>query len=123
VITPGPKGTDETVLIRGVGPTLASFGVSGTLATPVLTVFDSKSVAVASNQGWTTSPTRGSSTVNAGIETATAATMSNVGAFGLAAGSADAAMTLTLPPGSYTAQVSSGSGSGGVGLVEVYEVK
>lgn len=123
VITPGASGADETVLIRGVGPTLASFGVAGTLATPVLTVFDSKQVAVATNQGWATSPTHGPSTVSAGIEPATATTMTNVGAFGLAAGSADAAMTLTLPPGSYTAQVSSGSSAGGVGLVEVYEVK
>jgi hypothetical protein len=123
VITPGPTGADETVLIRGVGPTLASFGVSGALANPILTVFDSKQVEVASNQGWSTSPALGTSSVNAGVETSTAATMTNVGAFALATGSADAAMTLTLPPGSYTAQVSSGSGAAGVGLVEVYEVR
>ena len=36
--------------------------------------------------------------------------------------SSDSAVLLTLPPGSYTAQVSSVSGVAGTALVEVYEV-
>jgi hypothetical protein len=46
----------------------------------------------------------------------------SVGAFALATQSRDAAVLATLPPGSYTVQVSGASGGTGVALVEVYEV-
>jgi hypothetical protein len=52
----------------------------------------------------------------------------SVGAFPLQAGSRDAVLLVTLPPGSYTAQVAAspntpaGVSRTGVGLVEVYEV-
>jgi hypothetical protein len=46
-----------------------------------------------------------------------------VGAFALPAGSADAAILVTLQPGAYTVQVSSGDGSSGLALVEVYDVQ
>jgi len=36
--------------------------------------------------------------------------------------SADSALLVTLPPGSYTAQASSVTGTAGITLVEVYEV-
>jgi hypothetical protein len=48
--------------------------------------------------------------------------MSSVGAFGLAAGSTDSAMILTLPAGAYTAQVSGANNTTGIALVEIYEI-
>jgi hypothetical protein len=46
-----------------------------------------------------------------------------VGAFALTAGSRDAALLVTLKPGSYTAQVKAAqSASSGVALIEIYEV-
>jgi len=51
-----------------------------------------------------------------------ATAFANVGAFALTAGSRDAAILATLAPGSYTAQVSGVGGTGGMMLVEVYEV-
>jgi hypothetical protein len=45
------------------------------------------------------------------------------GAFSFATGSADAAMLVTLPPGTYTVILSGATTSTtGVGLIEVYEV-
>ncbi len=45
------------------------------------------------------------------------------GAFALpGASSQDAALLITLPPGSYTAQVSGVNSTTGVALVEIYEV-
>ncbi len=123
VIAPGPTNSSEAVLVRGVGPALAGFGVAGALASPTLTLFDSQGAAIATNQGWSTKSSAGSSTVKAGVEISTTATMGSVGAFGLTAGSADCAMTVTLPPGSYTAQVTGANSTTGVGLVEVYEVR
>jgi hypothetical protein len=52
-----------------------------------------------------------------------AATSDGTGAFALAAGSNDAVLLLTLPPGLYTAVVTGASDTSGVALVEVYEVQ
>ncbi|MBI5380932.1 MAG: hypothetical protein HZA31_03425 [Opitutae bacterium] len=45
------------------------------------------------------------------------------GAFSIAAGSKDAALLVSLPPGVYTAQVSGVANTTGVALIEVYEVR
>lgn len=107
--TVGGTGT-ETVLIRGVGPTLSNFGISNPLAHPVLTVYDSSQQALQTNEGW-------------GGSTALANTFSTVGAFALPADSADSAILITLPAGNatYTAEVTSGDGTSGVALIEIYE--
>jgi hypothetical protein len=101
----------KTVLIRGVGPTLATFGVTGLLADPQITVFSGSS-AIASNDNWDT----GASTA-AQIN----ATSTQVGAFALPAGSRDAAVILTLQPGSYTVQVTGVANTMGVALIEIYD--
>jgi uncharacterized delta-60 repeat protein len=116
--------SSETVLIRAVGPALGSFGVAGTLSSPVLTVYDSAQPAnvIASNAGWQNLPAPGTSQVVAGVQPASASLMASVGAFSLPSGSADCAMVLTLPAGAYTAQVTGANGSTGIGLIEIYEV-
>ncbi len=98
----------KPVLLRAAGPSLASFGIQGVLAKPVLTVYDSAGNPVLVNQGWAG---------NAAVGTA----MSRVGAFAYAANSADSAALATLPPGSYTMQVSGASGTSGIALAEVYD--
>ena len=114
--------TSETILIRGIGPTLSQFGVSGVLAVPQLTLFDSSNSVIATNTGWSNSPNLGQSTVQVGIQVATSSVMRSVYAFSLPAGSTDCAMVVTLPPGAYTAQVSGVNGSTGVALAEVYDI-
>ncbi len=114
--------TAETVLIRGVGPSLSQFGITGVLAAPRLTFYDSNGVAIATNIGWGTDPTLGTSPALSIVQAATASVMSSVGAFALPAGSADCAMLVTLPPGAYTAQVNGANSTSGIALVEIYEV-
>lgn len=104
----------QRLLIRGVGPTLGqSFGVAGILPNPTLTLFDSASRAIASNDDWSNS-----SQTNQ-VRDLTAAS----GAFGLPEGSVDAALLTLAPPGNYTAVVGPEPGSTltGVALVELYE--
>jgi hypothetical protein len=113
----------EMVLIRGIGPTLAAFGVSGVLAAPQLTVYDSSSQVIVTDTGWSNALVAGPSTAGATFQPATAGTFSLVAAFPLSAGSDDCAVLMTLPPGVYTAQVSGVSNSTGVGLIEVYETQ
>jgi hypothetical protein len=99
-----------TLLLRGVGPTLGTeFGVTGALAQPAISLFDSAGTVLQSNAGW-------------GSSAALSAAFASAGAFSLPAGSADAAMTATLSAGSYTLQLSGVNGSTGVGLVEVYVI-
>ena len=94
------------LLVRAVGPTLAAFGVPGTLADPKLELY-SGTTKIAENDNW-------------GGDAQVAAAFTQVGAFGLPAASKDAVLLITLPPGAYTAQAS-GTGAG-LALVEVYEV-
>ncbi len=109
------SGTESRrLLIRGVGPTLATFGVTGTLADPKLEVIrqgaPAATATVASNDNW---------------DAALASTFASVGAFTLTPGSRDAALVVTLPPGSYTVQLSgvgTGTAAQGVAIVEVYDL-
>ncbi len=108
------EGTaSRTVLIRAVGPTLATYGVGGVLADPQLELtqaVNGANVVVASNDNWA-----GDAQVTSVANT--------VGAFALSgAASKDAAILVTLPPGIYSAKASGAVGSTGVALIEVYEV-
>ena len=100
---------NETLLIRALGPTLFdTFGIADRLIDPKLEIYDSTGKKVAENDDW--SP-------------ALASVFAQVGAFGLTAGSKDAALQISLAPGAYTAQVSGINGGTGNALIEVYEVK
>ena len=114
-------GAPVQLLLRGIGPTLGtSFGVAGSIAQPVIGLYDTSSTLIASDTGWGNAPLPGASTVAATVRKATASDMTAVGAFSLTAGTADSAMVATLPAGSYTLELSGANGSMGVGLVEVY---
>ncbi len=102
----------KTVLVRGVGPGLTRFGVSGALADPVLRIYRTGvDVPIFQNDDW------GSTAYADQI----AATAERIGAASLTSASKDAALLLTLPPGVYTAIVSGAGNSTGVGMIEVYE--
>lgn len=105
-------GAAPTLMIRGIGPTLGTFGVAGVVADPVLTVLSPTSAAVATNDDWGTA-------TNVAQLTTTAA---QFGAFALTAGSRDAALISSLPTGAYTAQLTGKAVTAGVALVEAYDV-
>lgn len=94
----------KRVLARAVGPGLAPFGVSGTLADPSLALISGGST-LASNDNWSASD---------------ASAFAESGAFALSSGSRDAALVTSLVSGSYSAVMGDG-GSSGVALLEVYD--
>jgi hypothetical protein len=102
----------KQVLIRATGPALAGFGVGNALADPRVKLFKGETL-IRENDNWSDSATDAPLIAAAGVAT---------GAFALAPGSKDAALLLTLEPGSYTVQVSGSGNRTGVSLVEVYEV-
>ena len=103
----------KTVMIRGVGPTLAMYGVADAVAQTNIIVFDGNGNVVAANDGYLNGP-------NASMVVTTAA---SVGAFPLS-DPGDSALLATLAPGTYTVQVaaSGDSTASGSALLEVYDV-
>ena len=105
---------DKTLLVRAIGPTLASFGVDGTLADPRLELY-SGTVALAANDNWAV-PVAPVTTSSAAL----AAAFSGAGAFPLAVASRDAALLRPLGNGGYTVQITGAAGTG-VALAELYD--
>lgn len=110
--TAAARGT-KAVLIRGVGPSLASFGIARPLPQPVVTIYD----AAGKKIDW---PEVYIPELNPYALAPLAAPA--VGAYPLRADSRDFAIVQFLPPGAYTAHVSSGDGSEGDVLLEIYEI-
>jgi hypothetical protein len=113
--------TPKRVLIRGIGPTLAAFGVPGALTDPVLRLFAASGAnAIAQNDNWEVPQPIGAQTVPSAADIAAAS--AEVGAFPLGTGGKDAVLMVTLPAGSYSAVISGLNNATGAGLVEVYEL-
>jgi nitrogen fixation protein len=98
----------KQVLLRGIGPTLAQYGVSGVLADPQLKLFNTANTQINQNDDW-------------GGSAALANAFASVNDFALPANSKDAALLVTLPPAGYSAQVNGAGTSTGVALIEAYE--
>lgn len=106
----GGTGT-RRVLIRAVGAGLTQFGVTNVLANPGLSLWRG-STQIGANDDF------GS---GANIDTTLPQSFTRVGAFGLAAGSRDSALAMSLEPGAYTAQIRGGTATEtGEVLLEVY---
>jgi len=104
-ITSGGNGSTE-VVVRGLGPTLTQFGVSGALADPVVTLVDQNGVVVKSNDNW-------KNTQQAAIQATGLAPPNDL----------ESAMVVTVATGKYTAILSGQNGGTGIGLVEVYKLR
>ena len=95
-----------TVVVRALGPSLGSFGVSQPLSDTMLTIVDSHGSVIATNDNWQDGN-------NA----------SDIQRNGLAPPNAlESALVLHLPAGAYTAIVSGTNGATGNALAEVYHL-
>ena len=103
-ITEGGNGSTE-VVVRGLGPTLTQFGVSGALADPALTLVDSNGNIVRSNNNW-------KDTQQVAIQATGLAPPNDL----------EAAILATVTAGRYTAILSGNGGGTGIGLV-VYKLR
>lgn len=93
----------KKLVMRAVGPGLSAFNLTG-VADPTLALV-SNGATIASNDNWNSSD---------------GAAMTAAGAFPLTPGSKDAAVVASVSPGSYSAVVGAGAGSG-VALLEIYD--
>jgi L-ascorbate metabolism protein UlaG (beta-lactamase superfamily) len=105
----------KRLLIRGIGPRLAAFGVTGALGDPRVDLFlseNGRNRLLASNDNWADG---GAGPVRAAF--------ASVAAFDLPeANSRDAALVVTVPAGAFTAQVSGAAAGTGEALIEIYEL-
>jgi hypothetical protein len=118
----------KTLLLRARGPSLADFGVSGTLPDPVLQLYSGQTV-IARNDDWQTvdalcsnggSPCRPMNQIQSiGLDPCQPYQSGGVAPTGC---SRESAMVVTLNPGPYTMIVSGSGGSAGVALLELFEV-
>jgi hypothetical protein len=96
----------QPVLVRALGPTLTNFGVTGALADPTISLYNSTGGLIATNDDW--------KDTNQAAIVGTGKTPPN---------DKESAILSSLSPGSYTAIVSGKNNTTGVGLVEAYGVE
>jgi hypothetical protein len=101
----GHTGEDR-ILVRGIGPSLAAFGVANALANPTLELRDGNGALVIANNDWQDNPVQAAQLTAAGLAP------TNPLESGIAA---------TLPPGPYTALLAGRNNGTGVGLLEIYD--
>src|SRR5205085_1739397 len=101
------SGGSTQVLVRGLGPTLTQYGVSGSLADPVVTLVDGNGNVVQTNDNWK--------------NTQQAAAIQSTGL--APPNDLESAILRTLAPGNYIAILSGRNRTAGIGLVEVYKLQ
>jgi hypothetical protein len=95
-----------TLVVRAIGPSLATYGVSGVLSDPTLTIYDSAGAVIASNDNWRDD-------INWIHVQKNALSPKD---------QRESALVLHLPAGAYTAAVRGANGATGNALVEVYHL-
>ena len=101
----GGGGGLSEVIVRGIGPSLADFGVTDALADPLLELHNSDGDLIDSNDNWMDNPN-----------------MQTISDKGLAPSDPnEAALYEILPAGLYTAILSGVGDTTGIGLVETYD--
>jgi hypothetical protein len=88
-------GGETHLVIRGIGPSLAAFGISPVLAEPTLGLHDSNGVLLASNDNCSIPPPH----------------------------PLEVCIDISLPPGLFTAILAGKNGGTGVGLLEIYNLQ
>jgi hypothetical protein len=96
---------NKRLIVRGIGPSLTTFGVPNALQDPTLELFTGNT-SLGVNDNWQENP-NAAEIVTTGLAPANPR---------------ESALLITLAPGSYTAVLRGKNNSAGVGLVEVYDL-
>ena len=91
------------LIIRGIGPSLAQFGIQNPISDPTLTMYDANGTQIAYNNNWQDAP-------------------SGVSQLGFApSDSREAVIVTNLAPGSYTVMLRDYYNYSGIGSIEMYK--
>jgi hypothetical protein len=106
--TLGNNPADARIALLGVGPSLASSGLSPVLDDPILDLHNANGTIMVSNDNWSDDPV----------------SAAQLSAHGLApARPEESAIFTSLPPGQFTVILSGQNGGTGIGSVEIYNLK
>jgi len=104
----GGSTNNTRVAVRGIGPSLAQFGLNPVLKDPTLELRDANGVLLVANDDWLSNP------ASAALLTAN----------GLGLGDPkESGIFTSLPPGQFTAILAGKDGGVGIGLVEIYNLQ
>lgn len=95
----------KTVILRAIGPSLATLGLTDALADPILSLFDEAGTLITQNDNWR-------DTQEDDISGTTIPP----------ADDRESAIIMTLPPSNYTALVVGKNSTSGIGLIEIYDL-
>jgi hypothetical protein len=104
--TLGNNGGNDRIVIRGLGPSLSSFGIANPLQDPTLELHNQNGALLRSNNDWGNDPAQAAEINGAGLAPSNPK---------------ESAIAATLLPGAYTAILAGFNGGQGVGTVEVYD--
>jgi hypothetical protein len=96
----------KQVVMRGLGPSLATVGVQGALSDPALELYDASGNLLATNNDW--QQTQGQALRDANLAPSN---------------DLESAILAALAPGAYTAILRGNGNATGIGLVEVYDLQ
>jgi hypothetical protein len=103
----GGSNQNTNIVVRGIGPSLAQFGLSNVLADPILELRDGNGALLFSNDDWQNDP----------------AQATQLSAHGLALqDTKESGIFASLPPGAFTAILAGKNSGTGIGLIEIYNV-
>jgi uncharacterized delta-60 repeat protein len=103
----GDGNGEERIVVRGIGPSLTTFGVANALANPTLELRDGNGALLVANNDWQDDPAQAAELTAAGLAPTK---------------DLESAIAATLSPGPYTALLAGLNNGTGVGLVEVYDL-
>jgi len=96
----------QTIVVRGIGPSLSSVPIANPLQDPFIDLKDAQGTTITTNDDWGSSPDA-PALITSGLAPAHPK---------------ESAILRTLAPGQYTVILQPGSGSGGVGIVEAFNL-
>jgi hypothetical protein len=107
----GGSSQVSSILVRGIGPSLAAIGIGNALTNPTLEVHNGDGSVIGSNDNWKVSDQTQMSQENQ-IRATTIPPTDDL----------ESAILTTLGPGNYTVILAGKNGGTGVGVVEVYDL-
>jgi hypothetical protein len=99
--------SNTQVALRGIGPSLAQFGLNPVLADPTLELHDSNGATLVANDDWQSDSVAAAQLTTAGLGLSDAK---------------ESGIFTSLPPGAFTAILAGKNGGIGIGLVELYNL-
>ena len=104
----GGSSNTTRIALRGIGPSLAQFGLNPVLADPTLELHNANGTTLIANDNWTDDPVSAAQLSTNGLALSDPK---------------ESGIFTSLPAGQFTAILAGKSGGTGIGLIEVYNLK